>query len=387
MHARGAKPTDCGLRIADCGLKRTRTANPQSAIRNPQFTALLEEVYAAERLELADIEAVLRTEGPEELQALFDFAEAVRRQFVGDGVLLRGIIEFSNVCRNTCLYCGLNRGNRRLQRYRLTREQILASAETIRAAGIKTVVLQSGEEDDLDADWLREIIEQIKSSLDLAVTLCVGERSRAEYQLWRAAGADRYLLKIETSDADLYEQLHPGMSFANRRRCLQDLAELGYQTGSGDLVGLRGQTVTHLARDIQFFKEGNFDMISVGPFIPHPETLLAKEPAGDLRMTLKMTALARIVSRNAHIPATTAIGSLHGRDERPRALAAGANVLMPNFTPAPYRRHYEIYPNKRCISENTAACPACMEQMVAGIGRWVDYSRGDSRKRSLKSHV
>jgi len=358
---------------AHCGLRETRGANPK-------FEAFLERIYAAEKPELADIEAVLRMEDPEELGTLFGFAEAVRRQFVGDGVLLRGIIEFSNVCRNTCLYCGLNRGNRRLQRYRLTREQILASAEKVRAAGIRTVVLQSGEEDDLDADWLREIMGQIKSSLELAVTLCVGERSRAEYQLWRAAGADRYLLKIETSDADLHEQLHPGMSFANRRRCLQDLAELGYQTGSGNLVGLRGQTVTHLARDIQFFKEGNFDMISVGPFIPHPQTPLAQEPAGDLWMTLKMTALARIVSRNAHIPATTAIGSLHGRDERPRALAAGANVLMPNFTPAPYRRHYEIYPNKRCVSENVAACPACMEQMVAGIGRWVDYSRGDSLK-------
>jgi biotin synthase len=364
MPARSAQP-------ADCGLKKTR---------HPQFEAFLERVYAATLPALTDIEAVLRTDDPEKLQSLFDFAEAVRRQFVGDGVLLRGIIEFSNVCRNTCLYCGLNRGNRRLPRYRLTREQILAAAEQIRAAGIKTVVLQSGEEDDLDADWLGEIIEQIKASLDLAVTLCVGERSRAEYELWRTAGADRYLLKIETSDPGLYGQLHPGMSFANRRRCLQDLAELGYQTGSGDLVGLRGQTVTHLARDVQFFKEGDFDMISVGPFIPHPQTLLAEEPAGDLRMTLKMTALARIVSRNAHIPATTAIGSLHGRDERPRALTAGANVLMPNFTPAPYRRHYEIYPNKRCISEDLGACPACMEQMVAAIGRQVDYSRGDGLK-------
>ena len=198
--------------------------------------------------------------------------------------------------------------------------------------------------------------------------------------MWKEAGADRYLLKIETSDPDLYTQLHPGMSFENRRRCLQDLRDLGYQTGSGNLVGLKGQTVTYLARDIQFFKGGNFDMISVGPFIPHPQTPLAREPAGGLLMTLKMTALARIVSRNAHIPATTAIGSLHGRDERPKALVAGANVVMPNFTPAPYRRDYEIYPNKRCLSEDAGLCPACLEHMVAGIGRWVDYSRGDSLK-------
>jgi biotin synthase len=213
------------------------------------------------------------------------------------------------------------------------------------------------------------------------VTLCVGERCRQEYQLWKEAGADRYLLKIETSDPDLYEGLHSGRSFENRVRCLRDLTELGYQTGSGDMIGLKGQTLRHLAGDIRFFQEGNFDMISVSPFIPHPQTPLADEPAGDLPLTLKMTALARIVSRNAHIPATTALGSLHGRDERPRALAAGANVLMPNFTPAPYRRYYEIYPNKRCVSEDAGACPACLEQMVAGVGRWVDYSRGDGLKK------
>jgi biotin synthase len=341
---------------------------------------VLERIYAAEMPEQADIEAVLRMADPDALGLLFDFADGVRRQFVGDGVLLRGIVEFSNVCRNMCEYCGLNRGNRRLQQYRLTREEILAAAENVRAAGIKTVVLQSGEEDNLDADWLREIVTLIKSSLDVAVTLCVVVRSREEYQAWRKAGADRYLLKIETSDPGLYGQLHPGMSFENRRRCLQDLVELGYQTGSGNLVGLRGQTLGHLAGDVRFFKQGNFDMISVSPFIPHPQTPLAAEPAGDLLLTLKMTALARIVSRSAHIPATTAIGSLHGRDERPKALAAGANVLMPNFTPAPYRRHYEVYPNKRCVNEDAGICPACMERMAAGIGRWVDYSRGDSLK-------
>ncbi len=380
MHARDAKSVNYGL-------KETRTANPESGIRNPKFQTVLDRVYAAALPELADLETVLRAEDAEELGALFGFADAVRRRFVGDGVLLRGIIEFSNVCRNMCLYCGLNRGNHGLRRYRLAQEQILAAAGRVRAAGLQTVVLQSGEEDHLDAGWLREIVEQIKSSLDLAVTLCVGERSRAEFRMWREAGADRYLLKIETSDPDLYTQLHPGMSLANRRRCLQDLRDLGYQTGSGDLVGLRGQTVTHLARDVQFFKEGDFDMISVSPFIPHPQTPLADEPAGDLRMTLKMTALARIVSRNAHIPATTAIGSLHGRDERPKALVAGANVVMPNFTPAPYRRDYEIYPNKRCISEDAGLCPACLEQRVAGIGRWVDYSRGDSLKRNSRLEV
>jgi len=341
---------------------------------------VLERIYAADPPDRADVGYVLRLDDPRQENVLFDFADRVRKDFVGDGVLLRGIIEFSNVCRNTCAYCGLNRDNARLERYRLTEAEILATAERICRAGIKTIVLQSGEDDNLDAEWLARIIETIKSRFDVAITLSVGECRRKEYQLWKAAGADRYLLKIETANPGLYRQLHPEMSFENRIRCLRDLAELGYQTGSGDLVGLRGQTVEKLAEDILFFKRGNFDMLSVSPFIPHPETPLADEATGSLMMTLKMTALARIVSRDAHIPATTAIGSLQGRDERPRALTAGANVLMPNFTPTPYRRQYEIYPNKRCVSENAGVCPACMAPMVAALGRWVDYSRGDSLK-------
>jgi biotin synthase len=380
MSTREDKLVNCGLRTADCGLSEPHATNPKSEIRNPQLRDLLERIYAADMPEPADIEAVLRITDEDELGLLFGFADDVRREYVGDAVLLRGIIEFSNVCRNTCMYCGLNRHNARLTRYRLSREEILAAAANIRQAGVKTVVLQSGEEDNLDAGWLRQIIEEIKSNFDMAVTLSVGECRREDYELWKEAGADRYLLKIETSDPDLYRELHPGMSFENRLRCLQDLVELGYQTGSGDIVGLKGQTLASLAGDIRFFKRGNFDMISVSPFIPHPQTALGGEPAGDLAMTLKMTALARVVSRNAHIPATTAIGSLHGRDERPRALAAGANVLMPNFTPASYRRYYEIYPNKRCVSEDVGACTGCMEQMIAAIGRRVDYGRGDSLK-------
>ena len=344
--------------------------------------AVLQRIYAADVPEPADLEAILRLADEDELGLLFGFADVVRREYVGDAVLVRGIIEFSNVCRNTCMYCGLNRHNDQLTRYRLTREEILATAANIWQAGVKTVVLQSGEEDNLDSRWLRQVIEDIRKDFDMAVTLSVGERCREDYELWKQAGADRYLLKIETSDPRLYRELHPGMSFENRMRCLRDLVELGYQTGSGNIVGLKGQTTRSLAGDVRFFKQGNFDMISVSPFIPHPQTTLGDEPAADLTMTLKMTALARIVSRNAHIPATTAIGSLRGRDERPKALAAGANVLMPNFTPAPYRRYYEIYPNKRCVSEDPQACPGCLEQMVATMGRRVDYGRGDSLKRA-----
>jgi biotin synthase len=346
---------------------------------------VLQRIYDAEVPARADIEAILRLDDDRDLGRLFAVADGVRREFIGDGVLLRGIIEFSNVCRNTCLYCGLNRHNRQLQRYRLTSDQILAAVENIASAGVKTVVLQSGEEDNLDAVWLGRMIEQIKSGWDLAVTLSVGERRRGEYQLWKDAGADRYLLKMETTDRVLYQQLHPEMSFENRLRCLRDLADLGYQCGSGNLVGLRGQTVEMLANDVLFFKQGDFDMISVGPLIPHSQTALAGTPAGDLKMTLKVMALTRIVSRNAHIPANTAIGSLHGRDERPKALAAGANVIMPNFTPDAVRSLYDIYPGKVARGQSTRQSIASIERMVAAAGRWIDYSRGDSLK--VPSHA
>jgi biotin synthase len=383
MSRREGQPVDCGLRIDDCGLRKNRAAHPKSEISNLPFPLLLGRIYAADVPERAAVETVLGTTDPGELDLLFDFADGVRRRFVGQGVPLRGLIEFSNVCRNTCHYCGLNRHNHHLQRYRLTGEQVFAAAESVSCAGIRTVVLQSGEDDGLDAEWLARVIEDIKRSFDVAVTLCIGERSREEYALWRRAGADRYLLKIETADARLYGKLHPGMSLENRVRCLRDLIELGYQTGSGNLVGLPGQTAASLAGDIEFFQRWDFDMVSVSPFLPHPQTPLAAEPAGDLTMTLKMIALARIVSPRAHIPASTALGSLPGRDERPRALAAGANVLMPNFTPAPYRRHYEIYPNKRCVNEEAAACAGGMERMAAALGRRLDYSRGDALPRGF----
>jgi biotin synthase len=341
---------------------------------------VLERVFSADVPDRADIEFLLRRDDDRHVRLLFDFADRVRREYVGDGVLLRGIIEFSNICRNGCAYCGLRKANRRVQRYRLTEADILAAAENIRRLGIKTVVLQSGEEDNLDADGLGRIIEEIKSRFDVAVTLSVGERDRDDYAMWKDAGADRYLLKIETSDPALYEDLHPGMSFENRIRCLGDLAELGYQTGSGNLVGLRGQTVESLAGDVVFFKKGDFDMISVSPFIPHAETPLANVPAGDLRTTLKMIALARIVSRNAHIPASTAIGSLNGRDARDQALAVGANVVMPSFTPMTYRSLYEIYPGKAGRDMSPGESVTRVEPMVSSMGRFIDLDKGHSLK-------
>jgi biotin synthase len=239
------------------------------------------------------------------------------------------------------------------------------------------VVLQSGEESGLDAHWLKDIISEIKLRFDSAITLSVGERRQKDYKIWKEAGADRYLLKIETSDKRLYQSLHPGMSFKERVNCLRGLKKLGYQVGSGNIIGLKGQTLATIAEDILFFKNEEFDMLGIGPFIPHPMTPLSAEVKGDLKLTLKTVALTRIVTRYAHLPATTALGSLKD-DYRAQALCAGANVLMPNFTPQPYRRLYEIYPGKRCIDEPSGSCGSCMELMAASIGRTIDYSRGDA---------
>ena len=336
-----------------------------------KLSELLKKVYSHNPVRVEDLGYLLSLSKEEDLREIFAFADSVRRQFAGEGILVRGIIEFSNFCRNSCFYCGLNKSNKTLSRYRLSREEIMYSLSKLSGCGIKTVVLQSGEDDSLDPYWLKDIIAQIKSLFDIAVTLSVGERERYEYKLWRDAGADRYLLKIETTNSRLYKSLHPGMSFGNRLRCLQDLKELGYQVGSGNIIGLRGQSLKDIAEDIIFFQAGEFDMLGIGPFIPHAKTELGNEPSAQAALTLKALALTRIVTKDTHLPATTALGSL-GQDFRPQGLSAGANVLMPNFTPQQYRRLYEIYPGKRCIDEPMGSCSIS----AIGVAR---------RKKSTKS--
>ncbi len=338
---------------------------------------LLERVAQAPVPEIEDLVLLLSLDAVPQMERLYAFADEQRRCFWGEGILLRGIIEFSNYCRNSCAYCGLSCRHTALTRYRMSDEEIIGGVERLAAAGLRTVVLQSGEDDQLDPLWLARVIRRIKERFELAVTLCVGEHPQSFYRLWRQAGADRYLLKIETSDRRLYETLHPGMSFQRRLRCLDELSGLGYQTGSGIIIGLKGQTLESIARDILFFKERRFDMIGIGPFIPHRATPLGAEAAGNLALTLKALALTRIVVKRAHLPATTALGSLQ-RDYRLEGLKAGANVVMPNFTPLPYRKLYEIYPGKKCIDEGQGACVGCMEALAATLGRFIDYGRGDA---------
>jgi biotin synthase len=340
-------------------------------------TEALSRVEATTTPAVDDLVLLLGEEDTEQTQFIFDAADRTRRQFMGEGILLRGIVEFGSFCRNTCFYCGLHAGNSQITRYRMSATEILQSVQRIASQGIGTVVLQAGEDDGLDSLWLADVVREVKSRFGIAVTLSVGERRREDYEVWREAGADRYLLKIESSDKALYESLHEGRKLETRLRCLFDLTALGYQIGCGIMVGLPGQSLRHLAEDLLFFARSRFDMIGIGPFIPHPATRLREEKPGSVSLTLRTVALTRLVTKNAHLPATTALGSMD-RDYRLEGLKSGANVLMPNFTPLQYKKRYEIYPGKRCISEPTGACGFCMEGLAQSIGRSIDYSRGDS---------
>lgn len=320
----------------------------------------------------AEIAALLRLQDPE---PLFRAADRVRKKFVGDGVYLRGLIEFSNYCKNDCLYCGIRRSNASARRYRLTPEEIVRTAQQAAGYGYKTVVLQSGEDLWFDADTMADVIRQVKA-LDVAVTLSLGEKTREEYAAYRRAGADRYLLRIETTDKALYEKLDPGMSWDNRVRCLYDLKELGYEVGSGSLVGLPGQTIESLADDLLFFKELPVDMAGIGPFIPHPQTPLAGETAkGHFETALKMMAVMRLLLPDINIPATTAMETLHPRG-RLLALESGANVVMPNVTEGDYRKFYELYPGKICTGDTPDKCRGCIQAKIESIGRTVSPSYG-----------
>lgn len=290
-------------------------------------------------------------------------ADDVRKKYVGDGIHLRGLIEFSNVCKRNCLYCGLQCSNRNVERYRLSKSEILDIAKKGVEEGFKTIVLQSGEDDFFSVGMLCEIISEIKN-LNVALTLSIGEKSFEEYKAYKDAGADRYLLRIETTDENLYTKMHPNADFQNRKRCLYNLKELGYETGTGCLVGLPGQSIESLADDILFFKELDADMVGIGPFIPHCQTPLKNEQAGDLDLAVKVMAITRVMLPDINIPATTAMESLRA-DGRLLALQSGANVVMPNLTDDFHKKMYEIYPNKVSSTRKE------LEGKLLNIGRYV----------------
>lgn len=310
---------------------------------------------------------------------LFNFADKIRKENVGDEVHLRGLIEFSNVCKRLCKYCGLRSSNKEIKRYRISQDEILQTAKNAVEMGYKTIVLQSGEDEYFTTEKMVEIIKTIKK-LDVALTLSIGERSYEDYKAFREAGADRYLIRIETTDKELYKKLHPNMDFDNRIRCLKDLKTLGYEVGTGCLVGLPEQTIESLAEDILFFKKINADMVGIGPFIPHPNTPLKDAGTGNFILALKVMALTRILLPDINIPATTAMETLNPNG-RILALKSGANVVMPNVTSIEYREKYEIYPNKICINESPDKCRNCIETKIKSIGRTISKNYGFSHPK------
>ena len=338
-----------------------------NVIKNAQSTHSLSE---------SEIVEILKNDTVNEL--LFDTADKVRKQYVGDEVHLRGLIEFSNICRCNCFYCGLRKDNTAVQRYRMALEEILLLAQKAKDFGYKTVVLQSGEDSFFDVDKMCAIIREIKK-LDLALTLSIGEKSYEEYKAYKDAGADRYLLRIETTDRELYKKLHPSMSFENRVRCLNDLKTLGFEVGTGCLVGLPHQSDESLARDILFFKNIDADMIGLGPFIPSPQTPLQNENGGTLIKALKVMALTRLLLPDINIPATTAMETLQ-ENGRLLALKSGANVVMPNVTDEECKQKYTIYPGKAGLNNTAQEYRNSIVKKIEAIGRTISNGYGFHKK-------
>lgn len=313
------------------------------------------------------------------VKLLADEAVRLRKQYYGDKVYTRGLIEFTNYCKNNCYYCGIRAGNRNAVRYRLTEEEILSCCEEGYRLGFHTFVLQGGEDPYYTDDRMVEIIRSIKTRFpDCALTLSIGEKSEESYRRFREAGADRYLLRHETANDEHYRKLHPeSMSLAARKQCLYTLKKLGYQTGAGFMVGSPGQTYHHIAEDLIFLKDLKPQMVGIGPFIPHHDTIFAKESAGSVEMTLFLLSIIRIILPQVLLPATTALGTMDPQG-REKGLQVGANVVMPNLSPVKNRKQYELYDNKICIGEEAAQCWGCLSARVEKAGYHLVSDRGDA---------
>jgi biotin synthase len=339
-------------------------------------------------LERSEVLRWLRTTAPEELSVLWQRANDVRQREVGEDVHLRGLIELSSYCRRSCTYCGISAHNKKLTRYRMDADEIVECARTAAQLGYGTVVLQAGEDPMLTGDLLEGAIRRIKQETPLAITLSLGERDFEELARFKAAGADRYLMRFETSNRQLLDAIHPPFAdLPDRFSVLREIRRLGYETGSGFMVGTPGSSFEDLANDLMLCAELELDMIGVGPYIPHPETPLGQNPdrlppgeqvPNDELMTYKVVALARLMRPRANIPATTALATINPVNGRELALSRGANICMPNITPVKYRALYEIYPDKACMQESAQQCDGCLRGRIVRLGRRVGRGAGTS---------
>lgn len=328
---------------------------------------------------------LLCTKDSARLEELYASARAVQQQYYGNTVYARGLIEFTNYCKNDCYYCGIRRSNREACRYRLTKEQIMECCASGYRLGFRTFVLQGGEDGYYTDDRIVELVSAIKTAYpDCAVTLSIGEKSRESYQRYYDAGADRYLLRHETANAKHYGMLHPvEMSSENRKRCLWNLKEIGYQVGAGIMVGSPGQTMDCLMEDLEFMRELEPDMVGIGPFLPHHATPFANEQAGTVDLTLRLLALTRLLLPKVLLPATTALGTLDPTG-REKGVLAGANVVMPNLSPESVRENYLLYDNKLCTGSEAAEGLRALEQIMNTINYKISLDRGDRAGREVR---
>lgn len=321
---------------------------------------------------------LLSNRTPELARELTGRAVRVRNQYYGNRVFLRGLIEFTNYCRNNCYYCGLRCSNGNISRYRLSSEQILHCCQVGYDMGLRTFVLQGGEDPLFSPERVEALVLDIKKRFpDCAVTLSVGEYSRDVYEMWFAAGADRYLLRHETADSQHYAVLHPeNLRLESRMRCLRDLKEIGYQVGCGFMVGSPGQTLEHIVKDLQFLREFQPHMVGIGPFIPQKDTPFGGMPAGDWELTVYLLSVIRLMLPEVLLPSTTALGTIHPQG-RELGILAGANVCMPNLSPRAVRKDYALYDNKICTGAEAVETLQSLRSNLEGIGCQVDMSRGD----------
>lgn len=345
---------------------------------NKKLFLLIEKLAAEHKLSVSEYEFLIENRTAEAAALLAERAVNVRKEIYGNTVFIRGLIEISNICKNDCLYCGIRRSNPNCQRYRLGKEEILECCKEGYRLGFRTFVLQGGEDSYYNDDMLCDLLKTIKKFYpDCAVTLSLGERSRESYQRLYRAGADRYLLRHETADCEHYGKLHPKeLSFDNRMRCLRDLKDIGYQTGCGFMVGAPYQTGAHLAKDLKFVEEFQPAMCGIGPFIPQADTPFGQERAGTTELTCYLLSIIRLIRPNVLLPATTALGTIDPTG-REKGILSGANVVMPNLSPASVRRKYLLYDNKVSDGAESAQCVEKLSERMTSIGYEIVTDRGD----------
>lgn len=340
---------------------------------------LIDKLYKENELTKDELMDLLENMTEDDRKYLIEAAHKTRMKNYGNKIFMRGLIEFTNYCKNDCMYCGIRKSNRRAERYRLSLEDILLVCEEGNRLGYKTFVLQGGEDPYFTDDRVVKIVSAIKEKYpEAAVTLSIGEKSYASYKKYYDAGADRYLLRHETASRKLYERLHPNMSFDNRRQCLKDLKDIGYQIGAGFMLGLPGQGIEDYVEDIMFLKELKPHMAGIGPFIPHKDTPLGKENGGTVKDTVTLLAIIRLILPDVLLPATTALGTID-ENGREQGIKAGANVVMPNLSPIQVRAKYTLYDGKLSTGDEAAECKRAIEEKINAIGFSVDMSRGDNK--------